>query len=150
MPAILICLIIGLPWLGALLLWTIGDARPRLQNTLAVIFSVAAGLAALALVPLTSSQVVIHLPAGGIFGDFTFLADGLGVFLAAVATVIGSLAVIFSVDYMQGRSPAGPLLCPGALLYRRHGRPGPHRQPAAGLRLLGNHRTVFVRFDRLP
>ncbi len=106
-PSLLICLIIGLPWLGALLVWIVGDARPRLQNTLAVTFAVAAGLAALALLPQTSSQVVIHLQAGGIFGDFTFLADGLGAVLAAVATVIGSLAVIFSIDYMKGEAQLG-------------------------------------------
>ena len=46
-------------------------------------------------------------PAGGAFGDLTFVPDGLGVFLAAVATVIGSLAVIFSVDYMRGEAQLG-------------------------------------------
>jgi NADH-quinone oxidoreductase subunit L len=37
----------------------------------------------------------------------TFVADGLGVFLAAVATVVGSLAVIFSVAYMRGDPQLG-------------------------------------------
>ena len=41
---------------------------------------------------------------GTVFGNFTFIADGLGVFLSAVATVIGSLAVIFSMDYMKGEA----------------------------------------------
>jgi NADH-quinone oxidoreductase subunit L len=35
------------------------------------------------------------------------VADGLGVFLAAVATVVGSLAVIFSVSYMHGDPQLG-------------------------------------------
>jgi NADH-quinone oxidoreductase subunit L len=35
------------------------------------------------------------------------VADGLGVFLAAVATVVGSLAVIFSVAYMHGDPQLG-------------------------------------------
>ena len=49
----------------------------------------------------------LRLPLGSIFGDATFVADGLGVFLAAVATVIGSLVVIFSVDYMRGEAQLG-------------------------------------------
>ena len=56
MDFILILLIIGLPWLGALLVWWTGDSHPRIQNTLAVIFSGAAGLAALALIPFSKQR----------------------------------------------------------------------------------------------
>src|SRR5512142_876995 len=70
----LIILTIGLPWLGALAVMLAGDKRPRAQHALAVLFSVAAGLA---------------------------------VFLAVIATVIGSLAVIFSIDYMRGEASLG-------------------------------------------
>ena len=107
MAPLLIVLIIGLPWLGAILVWLAGDERPTIQHALAVASSVAAGLAALALLPLTSDAIAISLPAGGVFGDFTFVADGLAAFLAAVATVIGSLAVLFSVDYMHGEHQLG-------------------------------------------
>ncbi|HEX2978685.1 MAG TPA: proton-conducting transporter membrane subunit, partial [Anaerolineaceae bacterium] len=104
MAATLVYLTIGLPWLGALLVWLVGDRRPKLLHTLAVAFAVAAGISALILIRYTSRQIVIDLPVGGIFGHFTFLPDGMGAFLAAVATVIGSLAVIFSVDYMKGEA----------------------------------------------
>lgn len=107
MTAALVILTITIPWLGALLVWCTGDARPRLQNTLAVIFSVAAGLSALALIPNISSQTAISISVGSAYGNFSFVADGLGVFLAAVATVIGSLAVIFSIDYMKGEAQLG-------------------------------------------
>ncbi len=103
----LILLIIGLPWLGALIVWLVGDAHPRLQNTLAVAFALAAGAASVALIPQASSKVVVNIPLGGAFGDFTFVADGLGVFLATVATVVGSLAVIFSIDYMRDEASLG-------------------------------------------
>jgi len=103
----LILLTIGLPWLGALLTWAAGDQHPRLQHTLAVAFSVAAGIAALLLIPFGKDQILVTFPVGGAFGDFTFSPDGLGVFLAAIATVIGSLAVIFSVDYMRGEAQLG-------------------------------------------
>ena len=59
------------------------------------------------MLPSASSAIVFSLPAGDAFGDFTFVADGLGVFLAVVATVIGSLAVIFSIDYMKGEKQLG-------------------------------------------
>lgn len=107
MAPILVLLIIGLPWLGALIVWRVGDQRPGWQHGLAVGFSAAAGLAALALLPFAGEQWTISLPMGGSFGDFTFSPDGLGVFLAVIATVIGSLAVVFSIDYMRGESQLG-------------------------------------------
>ncbi len=105
MQEILILLAIGLPWLGAMLVWAAGDARPRQQHRLAVVSSVAAAVVTLAMLPGAAPGVALRLPAGGLLGDFTFVADGLGLILANVATVIGSLAVIFSVAYMSG-SPA--------------------------------------------
>ena len=107
MAQTLIFLTIGLPWLGALAAWLTRNEQERTQHTLAVGFSVAAGFAALALIPCAGSGVALRLPIGGLFGDMTFVADGLGVFLAAVATVIGSLAVIFSVSYMHGDPQLG-------------------------------------------
>ncbi len=102
MTAILIGLVIGLPWLGAVLLWRTSDDAPRLQHTLAVVFSIAAGIASLALIPFASAETAISIPMGHYFGNLTFTADGLAVTLSAIACVIGSLAVIFSVNYMHG------------------------------------------------
>ncbi len=102
MAAILIGLVIGLPWLGALILWRTRDENPRLQHTLAVAFSIAAGVASLALIPFASAETAISIPVGRYFGNLTFTADGLAVTLTAIACVIGSLAVVFSVDYMHG------------------------------------------------
>src|SRR5574341_1637937 len=103
----LIGLTIGLPWLGAACVWLVGDERRRAQHAIAVGFAVAAGLAGLALLPFATGDVALRVPMGGIFGDLTFVPDGLGVFLAAIATVIGSLAVIFSVDYMRDEAQLG-------------------------------------------
>lgn len=107
MAEILIILTIGLPWIGAFVLMLTGDGRARLQHSLAVGFSILAGAAALLLIPYGMDRPSLILPVGGAFGDFTFTADGLGVYLAAIATVIGSLAVIFSVDYMRGEDQLG-------------------------------------------
>ncbi len=107
MAALLLVLTITLPWLGALGVLLAGDRRPRVQHVIAVASSVSAGLAALALAPFTTDAAVLRLPAGGVFGDFTFVPDGLGVFMAQIATVIGSLAVIFSIDYMRREAQLG-------------------------------------------
>ncbi|MGE5137991.1 MAG: hypothetical protein ACM3JD_00905, partial [Rudaea sp.] len=98
----LIVLTIALPWLGAVAVLLAGDRRPRAQNTLAAAFAVAAGSAAVAMLPQTTSTTALAIHVGGLFGSFTFVPDGLGVFLSAIATVVGSLAVIFSIDYMKG------------------------------------------------
>ena len=103
----LILLTIGLPWLGGLAVWITTNRHPRAQHTFAVLFAVAAGLAALLMLPYTSATPAIVIPLGGIFGDLTFTPDGMGVFLAIIATVVGSLAVIFSVNYMHGEKQLG-------------------------------------------
>jgi NADH-quinone oxidoreductase subunit L len=105
--SILILSVLALPWSGALLVWLVGDRRPTWQHGLAVAFSAAAGAAALGLLPFASPEVALRLPFGEFFGDLTFLPDGLGIFLAAVAAIIGCLTVIFSVDYMRGEAQLG-------------------------------------------
>ena len=107
MTTLLIALTIGLPWAGALLVWWIGDKRPRAQHALAVASSAAAAVACLLLLPRAGDAAVVRLPLGSIFGELSFVPDGLGLFLSAVATVVGSLAVVFSVDYMRGEAQLG-------------------------------------------
>ncbi len=109
--ALLVLLVIGIPWLGALLVWRIGDTRPKAQNVLAGAFSVAGAAASLALLAIIAAQPEhdwsFGVEMGRGFGNFTFYPDGLGTFLAVVASVIGSLAVIFSIDYMKGEKQLG-------------------------------------------
>lgn len=101
MPTTIILLTIALPWLGAVVIWLVGDRHRNALHTLAVLFSAAAGVSALALIPLAASNTLIAIPFGGAFGDLSFVPDGLGVLLACIATVIGCLAVVFSIDYMK-------------------------------------------------
>lgn len=107
MPNWLLLLPIVIPWLGCISVWVVGDHRPKLQHSLAVIFSVLSAGAGLFLISYSTQQLTLILPLGGVFDDFRLTTDGLGVFLAVVATVIGSLAVIFSVDYMHGEHSLG-------------------------------------------
>ncbi|HEY44290.1 MAG TPA: NADH-quinone oxidoreductase subunit L [Anaerolineae bacterium] len=107
MSTTMILLTICLPWIGGLFIWIIGDRHPRTQHALAACFAVAAGLSSLALLPFTSDSAAITIEMGSVFGRFTFVPDGLGVFLAIIAAVVGSLAVIFSIDYMHGEEQLG-------------------------------------------
>ena len=107
MISILIACSIGLPWLGALVVWLIGDKREKAQHWISILFSVAAGVAAVLMLWNTTGEAGLTITMGGVFGDFTFIPDGLGVFLSVIATVIGSLAVIFSTSYMKGETQIG-------------------------------------------
>jgi NADH-quinone oxidoreductase subunit L len=103
----LILIIIGVPWLGALLILLDKDRHEKLQHSLAVFLALVAAAAAVLLIPNTSKEIALSIPMGTVFGDFSFVADGLGVFLTLIATIIGSLAVIFSINYMHGEAGLG-------------------------------------------
>ena len=103
----LILLIIGIPWLGALVVWAIGDQRAKAQHTLAVIFSLLSGIASLILLAFVDSLFALNVELAPEFGNLTFVPDGLAVTLTVIATVIGSLAVLFSVDYMRCEAQLG-------------------------------------------
>ena len=107
MAGMMVVLVILLPWLGALTVWLVGKEHPRYQHTLAVLFSVGAALSSLSLFAFPGSTPAIQIPFGRAFGDLTLIPDGLAVFLTAIATIIGSLAVLFSVDYMRGEPQLG-------------------------------------------
>lgn len=111
MASSLILIAIGAPWIGAIVVWLIGDRRPRLQHMTAAFASLVAATAALLLLrPAVwgvTGEAVLRLPFGAFAGDLTFVADSLGVFLAVIATTIGSLTVIFSRGYMDGAAQLG-------------------------------------------
>ena len=54
-----------------------------------------------------SSGTAISITIGSSYGNLTFVPDGLGVYLSIIATTIGALAVIFSVDYMHNEDQLG-------------------------------------------
>jgi len=102
----LLPLTVFLPWAGALVVLAAGRAA-RLRIVLAIAFAAADAVLSLLLIPLASSRTGFSVTLGGAFGELSLLPDGFGVFLAAVAAVIGGLAVVFSVDYMRGEEGQG-------------------------------------------
>lgn len=102
---------ICVPWIGAVLVWLMGDSHARWQHGAASLFSILAAIAALLLLrPVywrATDLAIQGLSFGPFIGDLTFIADSLSVSLAAIATVIGSLTVIFSIGYMAGSAQLG-------------------------------------------
>ncbi len=104
-PLVMITILV--PWIGALVVWLIGNRYEKIQHITAVVFSITAAISSIAMLWVYKSGTILSFEMGSSFGDFSFVTDGLGLFLAIVATVIGALAVIFSVDYMHGDSQLG-------------------------------------------
>ena len=98
---------IMLPWLGALAVWLMRNRRQQAQPWLAVGFAVAATLATLALLPSATAKAAVRINVGGVFGLFTLVPDGLALFLTTIATVVGSLTLLFSTAYMRDESEPG-------------------------------------------
>jgi NADH-quinone oxidoreductase subunit L len=98
--------IVFLPWVGALIVLAVGSAG-RLQTALAIAFAGVDAVLSVFLIPMAAGTTMFSLTIGGAFGEFSLLPDGFGVFLAAVAAIIGGLAVVFSVDYMRGEEGQG-------------------------------------------
>jgi NADH-quinone oxidoreductase subunit L len=113
MVNVLILSTIFLPWLGAAAVWLVRDRNSRLLHILATGFSLAAAAAALAILPLLSEHATFNLPlsaqnsTSSVWGSLTFIPDAMGVLLTIIATVIGSLAIIFSINYMHGEAQLG-------------------------------------------
>jgi NADH-quinone oxidoreductase subunit L len=111
MAASFILTAIAAPWIGAILVWLVGDRRPRLQHTLATTAGLVAAAASIVLLWPgfwgATTDVAFSLPFGPFIGDMTFIADGLAVYLAVIATTVGSLTIIFSIGYMAGAHQLG-------------------------------------------
>ena len=101
---LLVLLVIGLPWLGALTVWLVPNKQRPWHHGLAVTFAAVAAVVSLFLIPRTAVTAVWQLEMGPVWGELTLVADSLGVFLAIVAMVIGTLSLVFSVNYMQGEA----------------------------------------------
>ncbi|MFM8368174.1 MAG: hypothetical protein ACKOBD_05395, partial [Chloroflexota bacterium] len=62
MAGTLILCIIGISWLGALTVWGIGDRHEKLQHSLAVLFSLCAGIVSLFLLNFIQATPAVDIP----------------------------------------------------------------------------------------
>lgn len=111
MASSLLIAAIVVPWIGAILVWLIGDRHSRWQHLVASLAGLIAAVSSLLLLlPVNwgaTHIATLSLPFGPFIGEMTFIADSLAVFLAVIATVVGSLTILFSVGYMAGEAQLG-------------------------------------------
>ena len=98
----LIPLIILLPWLGSVVVWGLRDRNEKPIHLTASAFSIVSALISVLLTFQISDQQTVFYSIGAGLGNLTFSADAMGIILVLIANCIGSLAVIFSFDYLKG------------------------------------------------
>ena len=92
----------GIPILGSILTLIADRISSLLRNILAVLTVTATLACALFLIPISTQAESVMLGPSNIPGfGFNFIIDGLGVYVAIMAALIGLLIVIYSVGYMQ-------------------------------------------------
>jgi len=98
----------GIPMLGSFLTLLADRVSGFLRNALAVIVMMATLAAALMLIPISPSGRTVMLGSGAIPGlDFSFVVDGLGVYVAVTSALIGLLIVVYSIGYMSAYEHLG-------------------------------------------
>ena len=100
---------IATPLAGAILVWLVGMASDRLMKWVAVLVSLATGALTLKLLfslPAARGQDVSWILKPGVAIGLNL--TGLGVWVAVVAGVIGALAVIYSLKYMEPEEAVYP------------------------------------------
>jgi NADH:ubiquinone oxidoreductase subunit 5 (subunit L)/multisubunit Na+/H+ antiporter MnhA subunit len=92
----------GVPMLGSLVTLLAGRVSGFLRNLLAVLLMVTTLGVALALIPTAPAARTVMFGASSIPGlGFSLIVDGLGVYVAVMAALIGLLVVVYSIGYMQ-------------------------------------------------
>ena len=94
---------IAVPLLGSLLGWLVGMASNRLMKFIAVAISLITGGLTIALLRAANGIApddvgYFWIPSAAV--KIGFNLTGIGVWVAAVAGCVGSMAVLFSVKYM--------------------------------------------------
>ncbi len=99
---LLVILIIAVPVLGSFLMPIIGKVSTLLRNLVSLIFVLASLAGSLLLLPSVLHGEIISinfsLPLGF---NFVLTADSLAVFMAIVSSLIGSIIVLYSFDYIS-------------------------------------------------
>lgn len=99
---LLIFLIIFVPVLGSILLPLAGRISTLLRNALSLLFVLTSLVGAFMLLPivLSGEVITVNLPLPLGF-NFVLAADSLAVFMAIVSSLIGSIIVLYSFDYIS-------------------------------------------------
>jgi NADH:ubiquinone oxidoreductase subunit 5 (subunit L)/multisubunit Na+/H+ antiporter MnhA subunit len=92
----------SVPMLGSFFELIADRVSAALRNVLAVVLTSATFLCSLALIPLAANSPSISFSPKIVPGlHFTFVIDGLGVFVAVTSSFVGLLIVLYSLSYMK-------------------------------------------------
>jgi NADH:ubiquinone oxidoreductase subunit 5 (subunit L)/multisubunit Na+/H+ antiporter MnhA subunit len=98
----------GIPIAGSLLTLLADRVNGFLRNALAILTLAATLACALLLIPVAREAKTVMLGPSTIPGfGFNFIIDGLGVYVAIMAALIGLLIILYSVGYMSEYSHLG-------------------------------------------
>jgi len=98
----------GIPILGSILTLIADRISNFLRNALSVLILIVTLGCILALIPAAGEGHVIDFGLSSVPGfSFSFVVDGLAVFVAAMSAVIGLLIVMYSIGYMRGYAHLG-------------------------------------------
>ncbi len=98
----------GIPILGSILTLLADRISNFLRNALSILILIVTLGCVLALIPTASEGHVIYLGISSVPGfSFSFVIDGLAVYVAATSAVIGLLIVMYSIGYMRGYANLG-------------------------------------------
>lgn len=98
----------GVPILGSILALFADRISAFLRNTVSILILLVTLGCVIALIPMASEGQVIYLGVSSVPGySFSFVVDGLAIFVAAMSAVIGLLIVMYSIGYMRGYANLG-------------------------------------------
>ncbi len=98
----------GIPILGSLLALLADRVSGLLRNAIAVLTVAATLIYVLLLIPFAGTASTYLLGSSAIPGfGFEFVIDGLGVYVAVMAALVGLLIVVYSVGYMRNYTHLG-------------------------------------------
>jgi len=98
----------GIPILGSLLALFADRVSAFLRNAVSVLILLVTLGCVIALMPMASEGRIVDLGVSSVPGySFSFVVDGLAVFVAAMSAVIGLLIVVYSIGYMRGYAHLG-------------------------------------------
>jgi NADH:ubiquinone oxidoreductase subunit 5 (subunit L)/multisubunit Na+/H+ antiporter MnhA subunit len=98
----------GIPILGSVLALIADRVSAFLRNAVALLILLVTIGCVIALIPQASAGQVVNLGISSVPGySFTFIVDGLAVFVASMSAVIGLLIVMYSIGYMRGYAHLG-------------------------------------------
>jgi NADH:ubiquinone oxidoreductase subunit 5 (subunit L)/multisubunit Na+/H+ antiporter MnhA subunit len=98
----------SIPILGSFVTLISSRSRDWVRNAVAILVMVATLVSALLMIPLIQQNRSVELGSSTVPGfSYNFIIDGLGVYVAVMASLIGLMIVVYSLGYMRDYTHLG-------------------------------------------